>query len=470
MQITGLASGLDTNSIISALLAVDQQPITALQKEESGLTAQDTQLSSIQTALQTVALNAQALSDPSLFALTQNVTSSNTTLVSAMPTNSIGVGAVTGGYQVAVSQLASAAQSTFTFASPKTDDTVTIDGSHQYKLSAGASVEDLANAINSDQNGSVWAAVTAKNTVVLSERATGTDTGYVGVSEADDNGNPLTGAGAALSLQTQQQGQNALVTVNNGTPLTEQSNTVTDAIAGVTLNLSGLTTTGTGSPVTIDVSAPAPSTSTIEAAVTTFVNSYNSVLDQMNTQLGQKTSTTDPTQGTLFGDTELEGLMNDMRTSMYSPGAGLPTGMAALSDIGITTGAASGDAAPSADSIEGKLTVDTSTLAQAITDNPNGVEAVLSSWSQSFSQIVNNEAEVGGNLDTRVQGNTSEISDLGNQISSMQANLAVKQQSLEQEYSNMEVLLSQNQTQSSWLSGQTASLSANDISSTSSSG
>jgi hypothetical protein len=42
-----------------------------------------------------------------------------------------------------------------------------------------------------------------------------------------------------------------------------------------------------------------------------------------------------------------------MRTAMYRPGAGLPSGMAALSDIGISTGAASGSSPFSQDSVSG---------------------------------------------------------------------------------------------------------------------
>src|SRR5450755_4689425 len=60
-QITGLASGLDTNSIITQLMAIQKQPEVALQNKVSGLTAANTQLTSIQTALQTLAADAQAL-------------------------------------------------------------------------------------------------------------------------------------------------------------------------------------------------------------------------------------------------------------------------------------------------------------------------------------------------------------------------------------------------------------------------
>src|SRR5205085_11045506 len=114
-------------------------------------------LTSIQSALQTVALNAQALGDPALFSPVQSVTSTNPTIVSASANS--GVGAVVGGYQVAVTQLATAAQRTFTFTSPGSADTITIDG-HQTSLAAGGTIKDFVNAVNSDSNATVWATST----------------------------------------------------------------------------------------------------------------------------------------------------------------------------------------------------------------------------------------------------------------------------------------------------------------------
>src|SRR4051794_26360512 len=92
LQITGLASGLDTNSIIQALMAIDQRPVTDLQNQQNGLTATNKQLSSIQTALQQLSSNAKALASTSLFANIQTATSTNSTLVSA--TTKTGTGAV----------------------------------------------------------------------------------------------------------------------------------------------------------------------------------------------------------------------------------------------------------------------------------------------------------------------------------------------------------------------------------------
>jgi flagellar hook-associated protein 2 len=457
LQITGLASGLDTNSIIQALLSIEKQPITNLTSQQSGLTALNTHLTSIQSGLRTLALDAQALSDPGLFANTQTVSSSNSALVSA----TTATGAGSGGYQVGVTQLANSAQRTFTFTSPTSPDTITIDGKPvATQLAAGASITDFVNAINSDANASVYAAATDTGTVVLSNRATG-DTGasYIQVS---DTGGALTQKLAADGVTPiAREGQDAHYTVD-GVDGSSASNTVTGAIAGVTLNLAGLTTsTANGvtssSSVTVNVSAPAPSTAGIQSTVKTFVDAYNSMLDQINANLTQKPSTSDPTLGGLFGDNELTNLLNDMRSTMYSPagmyspGSGVPAFMASLADIGISTGAASGASPFSQDSVSGKLTIDSTALANAIQANPGGVKGMLQNWSQSFATVVNREAQAGGSLDARITGDSSEISDIGTKIDSLNTMLTARQTALTAQFAKLEATLSTLQQQNSWL-------------------
>src|SRR5437879_6079689 len=102
LQITGLASNLDTTSIINALMALDRKPVTAMTSSQQGLQALNHQLTSIQTSLQTLSLNAGALGSVSLFANSQTVTSSDPSRVSASTTTGAGVG----GYQIDVSKLA----------------------------------------------------------------------------------------------------------------------------------------------------------------------------------------------------------------------------------------------------------------------------------------------------------------------------------------------------------------------------
>jgi flagellar hook-associated protein 2 len=445
LQITGLASGLDTNSIIQALMAIDQQPITALQNQSSGLTATNSQLSSVQTALQQLSASAKALGSATLFTNVQTATSTNSTLVSA--TTKTGTGAVIGSYQVGVTALASSAQRTFSFTSPTAADTVTIDN-QQISLAAGASAQDLVNAVNSNSNLDVWATATDSGTVVLSNRATGdTGTNYIQVSDTS----------GSLSEKTAlaKQGTNAQYTIN-GVAGSSASDTIANAIPGVSLTLNGLTTTS--GTVTVNVTPPAPNSQSIQAAVQGFVTSYNQVISQIQTQLSTSPSSSDPTVGTLFGDPDLRDLLSNMRTAMYASGSGLPQGMASMLDIGVSTGAASGAALPSQNSINGNLTLDVNAFTQALTSNPNGVAAVLKSWSQSFSGIVDSESQVGGTLDSRIQGDNQQISNISDRIQAMQETLNAKQTALQAQFAALEATLSQNQSTASWLASQISAL------------
>jgi flagellar hook-associated protein 2 len=439
LQVTGLASGLDTNQIIQEEMAIYRQPVTHLQNQQSGLTAMNKQLANIQSELKTLSSNALAVGDPTLFKAQQSVTSSDTTRVQASSATGAGVG----GYQVAVTQLANSAQATYSYASPASDDQVTVGG-NPYTIKAGESIQDFVDSINADTNGTVYAAATNSGTVVFSSRQTGASSS-VAVSDG----------GHALALQSSKPGQDAQFSVD-GVSGTSPSNTVTNAIGGLTLTLTGVTTTS--GPVTVNVGAPAPSSTNISNAINTFVTQYNKVITDIQTQLQQQPSSTDPTQGTLYGDPELKDLLTQMRSMMYSPGSGLPAGASTMDDIGVSTGATTGSGAESASALAGNLTLSATTLTNMLQANASEVKSILSSWSSGFVNLVDNAADPGGTLDARVSSDSSQISNLGNQIAAMQSALTDKQNFLVQQFAQLEAALSSNQSESSWLTSQIASL------------
>ena len=86
LQITGLASGINTNELIQAELAEKELPLTNMQDTITSLQNENSTLSAIQTALQTVSLDALDLGEPSLFFQAQTVTSSSPNLVTATTT------------------------------------------------------------------------------------------------------------------------------------------------------------------------------------------------------------------------------------------------------------------------------------------------------------------------------------------------------------------------------------------------
>jgi len=447
-SIVGLASGLNTTAIVSQLMAVAAIPLDNLQIQQAGIAAKTTQLTNIQTALQTLSADAANLSSPTLFDTSQSVSSSNPALISAVSQTGAGVG----GYQVNVTALANSAQRTFTFASPTSADSITIDG-HTTNIPAGSTIAQFVNSINNDSSATVYAAATNGTTVVLSSRASGdTGTNFIQVSDP----------GGALSEQTSlaKQGQNAAFTVD-GVPGSSSSNTVTNAIAGVTLTLSGLTTTA--GPVTVTVAPPAPSATNITTAVNQFVTDYNSAVTTIETQLNQTPvsnpqNPTDAGQGTLYGDQDLNGLLTSMRQMMYTALGGLPSGMSALSDIGVSTGAPVGNGTPTSSSLSGLLTLNSSALSSALQSNPSGVKSLLTSFSVSFQGLVDNEAGPGGVIAQRITNETSQTTSVSNQISVMQASLQQQQNALLAEYANLESALALSQSQESALTSAIAQL------------
>ncbi|HYV15178.1 MAG TPA: flagellar filament capping protein FliD [Conexibacter sp.] len=452
LNVGGLASGLDTNSIVDQLMAIERQPRDRLAQQQTLTQARQTLLQDFQTRLRSVESAAQGLRSVTLWAQTQAVESSDPTKVVASSATGAGIG----GYQVEVSQLANSAQRTFTFASPASAGSITIDG-HATAVAAGASITDVVTAINSDTNATVYAAATDSGTLVLSSRQTGdTGGGYIAVTDP-------TGALTEQAAKARQ-GKDAQFTVD-GVAGTSSSNTVTSAIAGVKLTLKGVTTT-TGA-LTITVDPPAADPDAIKQKLQAFVDVYNSTVDAIRSKLTEKTvpgATTDADRqkGMLNGDTQLTDLLSTMRQAIYTPVAGLPAGMDSLADLGISTG----DASPtiSQDALDGKLTLDAAKLDKALATDQGGVRNLLAGvnnaggWARSFEAVVHAADTTGGPLDIRINGAGDEIKDLQANMASMDDRLALRETALRAQFAAMEAALSQSQSQSQWLSGQIASL------------
>jgi flagellar hook-associated protein 2 len=371
--------------------------------------------------------------------------------VSAASTTGAGIG----GHEVEVTQLANSAQRTFTFKSPAAEDTLTIDG-HSFTVKAGESAKELAGAINSNSSATVYAAALEGGTLVLSNRATG-NTGAEFIKVSDPGGALTEQAGTA------KEGKNAEYKVD-GVAGSSASNIVSGAIPGVTLTLNGLTTTG---PVTIDVQPPGASVSVVESQVQAFIKLYNSTVEAIQKQLTTKPlprpkSLAEHAAGSLFGDFELQSVLANMRQSMYQSIAGLPSEMSSPIDVGIGTGAGSGSGT-SQSAIEGQLSLNATKLKEAIQTNPAGVEQMLQKWSQGLQSTLNSIAGPGGTLETRVNGDTSQITELKSQIQAMNELLVVREKSLQTTYAQLEGVLSKNSSQASWLTSQTESLKASGL-------
>src|SRR5919199_2277811 len=119
----GLASGLDWNTIVDQLMAIERQPQTRLKVKQQQVDARKTALNDVMTRLKNLQTTAQDLKSPTLWLDTQSVDVNDSTKIAATRTG----GAGTGAYQLTISQLASASQHWYSYSStpPSSDDTFT---------------------------------------------------------------------------------------------------------------------------------------------------------------------------------------------------------------------------------------------------------------------------------------------------------------------------------------------------------
>ena len=116
ITLSGMASGLDTESIITQLMAIEQNKVTAVQRRQISVTQHKTDLTTIKTKLDAVKTAAADLSAASTWKPAQTSTSSDPTKVDVTMLGGAGIG----GHSIQVDKLASSAQHGFAY-SPSTD-------------------------------------------------------------------------------------------------------------------------------------------------------------------------------------------------------------------------------------------------------------------------------------------------------------------------------------------------------------
>jgi flagellar hook-associated protein 2 len=461
-SISGLASGLDTASIISALMTIDKQPQIRIQQKITVEQARQQALQGVLSQLQTLQTSYKALTDPSTWADVQTVASSDDTHVSATRTG----GAAAGAYNVDVTQLARANQ----FTSSGATTAAAADVIHiqiagaaspvDVNIAAGDTLDSIAAKISGTSNTPVYASV-LNGQLVLSDKSTGTAAKIASVTTNGTSG---------LAFAETQSAQDAQFSIN-GTSYTRSSNVVDDALAGITLTLKGQTST----PASITVGEPSPDTNGITTKLQAFVTQYNSTLTYILGDLDQQVvpnpqTDADRAQGVLNGDPGLESLVSSLRNTFSDLVSGRPGNLQSLAQVGLSTGAATGGGPLSSDSIDGKLTLDTGTFSDALSSSFDDVKALFTNVTGNYSSegLAQRLGDVltpwtassasNGLLNSRIDGESDTIKDLQSQSADWDVRLSIRQQMLQAQFTAMETALSQAQSESSWLSGEISKL------------
>jgi len=422
---SGIASGLDINSIVSQLVAAESgqlniiaQKKSALQSRISAFGTLKSSLASFQTALANLStankFNVQSskISDSSIFSATANGKATN------------------GDYAVTVSQLAQTQKLATAGFANKTDTvgsgtlTITLgtydSGSNSFTPNAAKTPVDIAIPAGSDSlekvrdainraNAGVSASIindgsASGNRLVITSQDSGT-VNSIKIEVADDDGNalddsglsrlafdPTLASGSGKNLSQVQEAKDARLNVD-GIDIVKSSNTISDAIEGVTLNLLKVSG-GTASSLNI-----ATDTAAIEASVEAFVKAYN----DLNTTITNLTKYNETTKkgSALTGDGTARNIASKIKSTLIGT---INTGgaLSSLSQIGVGFKA------------DGTLSLDSAKLQDRISTNFEDIAKLFAtSATASDSQI----SFVGGSSKTQAGVYAINISALGSDSS-----------------------------------------------------
>jgi flagellar hook-associated protein 2 len=441
LQLSGLASGVDTASLVEQLMALERQGKTRLQMRQSSLSAQQTTLRDLKTKLDAFKSATADLRAAGTWAETQTIESADAARVAVARTG----GAPIGGYAVKVLQLASSAQKTYAWTESAAATQLTI-GSTTLDVAANAKVSDVASLINGRGDLPVYAAV-VNDKLVLSSRTTGSTVTFsaTGAQLAHDPAKDVAGRNARYELDGVLQPESA-------------TNVIESAIPGVKLTLKGTTT----DPVTVTVGAPGVDRAKVKEEVKAFVDAYNALVNATRAKVGEKrvqdpTTQTDYNKGAFFGDSGLNSMLSRLRSAVgtdYAPGT--EVGLDSLRDIGISTGKAG---ASSADAKAGLLQIDDAKLTQALETDAQAVRNLFSSAATPFAADIEKLAtDLGKVLDGRIDSAGKQSKRLGDDMLRTDTRLAAKEKRLKAQFAAMESAMGTSQTQMAWLQGQLAGL------------
>lgn len=430
---------LDVNSLVSQLMTVESQPLTQLQGQDSQVTAQISAYGTLNSALSTYQTAMNNLGLLSSFQANTATSSDNTVLTS---TASSAAATGTSTVQVVSVAVQSAMVSTTSFTPTATlasGLTTTINvGSTAFTVNIGGmTLAQAADAINSaSNNAGVTATISNVNSgskLLLTANNTGS-TSFLSVSYNGTDPFGFTSlntdsSGAALPPS----GLDAQMILNGNSSLTRtsSSNTVSDLIGGVTLNLL--------KPGTVTVNV-ANNTSTVTSNVQSFVSAYNALQTTINGL----------SNGALQGNNDLLSIQSNILNTLDAP-AGGSGAISYLAQIGVTL------------QKDGTMALDTTVLSSALSTNYSDVANLFANSTQGMA---NNLATVVGQMLNPVNGllasSTSSLNttlkSLKDSETQMQANLSNTQTSLLAQYNALNLMLSSMQTTSSFLTQQLANL------------
>jgi flagellar hook-associated protein 2 len=430
LSFTGVSTySQDFQSILTRAVNIASLPLNQLQNEDSDTLTRKSLLGAMQS---TVGDLTDAVSSLGTIASSNalGATSSDPSAVSVTLNGAAGPGS----YTVSnITSLASAASeiSQSGYADP---GSTPVSSNGSMRLTVGDKTFDFTLSDNSlnglrDQINGLDAGVTAS--IIATDAGsfltvTANSTGATTLSLTDDPGDS-TNANIQW-LTNQNQGSNASFLLN-GKPVTRSTNTITDAVPGVTLTL--LATTSGTENINLNI---ATDRSQLSDALQTLVTKYNAVVDELDKHVGSNADL-------LLADTSVLGIQSLMREI-----SGYRANGASLVDLGISLDR------------NGKMSFDSSVLSKMSNSAVTGALSYLGSFGNLSSQLAAYSDPATGLIYSEQQALTETDQRLQKQISDTTDRINIMQTSLQSRLQAADAMLAQLESQQQMLTASIQSL------------
>ena len=277
----------------------------------------------------------------------------------------------------------------FTITGKKHDGTA-VSGSYTIANAATGTANDLLTQIQTTFGATVTATIDGTGKITVTDTTAGDSQLEMTLVTNNQAGGSLDFGTVSLSTEGRNMqlaaGEDAQLNVDNVT-ITKSSNTISDVIPGVTLNLVGEKTDTT---VTLKVDRDMAA---IKTKITSMADSFNSIVGYINTQFSYDEDTQE-TGGILFGDGTLSSVKSDLISTVTKTITGLSSDYNRLSLIGI-----------SLDS-KANLTIDDTKLTAALTTNFDDVKKLFvafgSSPNSQFQYVGHTDSTEGGTYSVNI--------------------------------------------------------------------
>ncbi|MCF5229712.1 MULTISPECIES: flagellar filament capping protein FliD [Pseudomonas] len=441
ITVSGPVTGINTESIVTALVNAEQAPKQSqINKQTQTQTAQLSSIGKIQAALDAFrgAMDNMA-KDASIGGLTATTSDANVSTVT------LGAGASAGSYQLVVNQLATAskiatqnypggAKTVVNAGTAATTLEISQSGqSYGVSVPPGATLQQVRDSINAQYSSAGLSANILTDSTGSRLVVTSTNTGAG--TDITLGGNSGLQAGAAVVGDPP---QNAKYTID-GTSQESKSNTLTEAISGVSIKLTAV------SPLPTGVTDPSKriastitvtrSNDTLKSSVKGFVDTYNALMTAIGTETKVTTNADgSTTPSALTGDATMRSLQQALRSELNALG-GSGT-LKSLAQFGVNT-----------DQTTGKLSIDDKIFSAAVATNPtdiggifNGDKGLLARMKTATDSFALSNTGV---LATRSTTLSNNLKDLQNQQDTLTARMAALKTSLTAKYTTMNNLVAQ---------------------------